>query len=42
LYFAWALINSDRQAGIIGLLCLAVGPLAYVLIRRRNTALRSA
>ena len=36
LFFAWALINSDRQAGIIGLLCLALGPLIYLFIRRRK------
>jgi len=40
LLFAWALINSDPQSRLWGLLCLALGPVAYFVITRRKPAAR--
>jgi amino acid transporter len=33
--FAWALINSEARAGVLGALCLATGPVAYRFVARR-------
>jgi amino acid transporter len=37
LFFAWALINSDPQSRLWGPLCLALGPIAYLLVRRHTS-----
>ena len=40
LFFAWALINSDPQSRLWGLLCLALGPLSYGLVCGRGAFAR--
>jgi len=34
--FAWALINSDPSSRLWGIACLALGPVAYHLAKRRQ------